>query len=182
MQDAFKTQSTDNSFANILPGDTNVGQAKMYEAANTGFRARRSTRNSIANGIDDIEFAEPVKASRKKKTASAVKYIKPLKKSAKKRKSTLKFEWTLTKFGWLACIGLLVRLVMMEGGLLDYNSMDRDLVSKETELKSLRIENAELTQEIHKIKTSVRYQKKLARDHLGVIAQDEYLVLFTKDR
>lgn len=182
MQDAFKTQSIDDSFSNILPGDTDVGQAKMFEAANAGFRSRRTTRNSVANGVDDIEFADPIKPRRKKRASSPVKYIKPLKKSAKKRKSTLKFEWSMNKLGWLACLGLLVRLVTMEGGLLDYNSMDEALVAKELELKSLRIENAELAQEIHKIKTSKRYQKKLARDHLGVIAKDEYLVLFTKDR
>jgi len=180
LQDAFRRQSNQSNFSTVMPEDSNVGQSKMYEAASTSFRARRTTRNSVATGMDDVEFAEPVKPRRRKK-AAPVKYVKPLKKAAKRR-STLKFEWTMTKVGWLICLGLLVRLVTMEGGLLDYNSMDEALIAKQTELKSLRTENAEIIREIHNIKTSARYQKKLARDHLGVIAPDEYLVIFTKDR
>ena len=181
MQDAFRTQSTESNFSTVMPEDSNVGQSKMYEAASTSFRTRRTTRNSVATGMDDVEFAEPIKPRRRKK-AAPVKYVKPLKKSAKKRKSTLKFEWTMTKVGWMVCLGLLVRLISMEGGLLDYNSMDEALVAKQVEFESLRTENAEIVREIHNIKTSPRYQKQLARDHLGVIAQDEYLVIFTKDR
>ena len=69
----------------------------------------------------------------------------------------------------------------MESGVIDYHSMHKTLESKQNNLKLLRLENAELIQEINKIKTSPSYQKKLARDHLGVIAKDEYLVLFSRE-
>lgn len=183
MQYAREIEDIDGSFANVLPGDTELGQAKMFEAANTGFRTRRATRNSVATGLDEVDFIEPLNR-RKKTTGPKVNYVKPLqKKSAKSRRnhSSFKIDWTWNKFGWLICAALVVRLVAMEGGILDFNSMDNALIEKQETLESLRLENASLVSEIHKIKTSPRYQKQMAREHLGVIAKDEYLVIFSSD-
>ena len=183
MQNAFKrTEDFDSSFANVLPGDSDLGQAKMFEAASTGFRSRRTTRNSVATGMDDVDFTENT-ARRKKTTGPKVNYVKPVKRAASRRKikNKIKIDWTWNKIGWLCCLGLLVRIVSMEGGLLDYHTMDNALVEKEAKLVELRTENAEIISQIHKIKTSPRYQKQLAREHLGVIAKDEYLVIFSSD-
>lgn len=172
----------ENSFANVLPGDSDLGQSKMFEAANTGFRARRTTRNSVATGMDDVDFTEnPTR--RKKTTGPKVNYVKPVKRASSRRKTKSKFniDWTWNKIGWLCCLGLLVRIVSMEGGIIDYHSMDTALVEKEAKLIELRAENAEIVNQIHKINTSPKYQKQLAREHLGVIAKDEYLVIFSSD-
>ncbi len=45
----------------------------------------------------------------------------------------------------------------------------------------MRLENSELQIEVAKIINDSRYQKKLARDNLGVIAADEFLILFEQD-
>lgn len=183
MQYALDREEKDNSFANVLPGDSDLGQAKMFEAANTRFRTRRTTRNSVANGLDDVDFIEPV-SRRKKTTGPKVNYVKPLKKKARisqKSHSSFKIDWTWNKLGWLICAALLVRLVAMEGGVLDFHTMDNALIEKQANLEKLRIENASIVGEIHKIKTSPRYQKQIAREHLGVIAKDEYLVIFSSD-
>lgn len=182
MQYAYKENEQLDGFANVLPGDSDLGQAKMFEAANTRFRTRRSSRNSVATGLEEVDFTETPK-SRKKTTGPKVNYVKPVKRASRKRKTQNKFniDWTWNKIGWLCCLGLLVRIVTMEGGLLDYHSMDTTLAEKEQKLVELRTENAEIVSQIHKIKTSPRYQKQLAREHLGVIAKDEYLVIFSSD-
>ncbi len=141
--------------------------------------SRRTTRRSVPTSFSDIEFNEPVKRTRRRATGPKVSYVKSPKK--KKRVKTAKFEWTWMKVGWLICVALVLRLFFMESGVIDYYQMNQVLEQKDNDLISLRQENAELIREIHKIKTSPAYQKKLARDHLGVLAKDEYLVLFSRE-
>ena len=69
----------------------------------------------------------------------------------------------------------------MDSGILDYHKMNEVLDQKNHDLELLRQDNVQLMKEIHLIKTSVAHQKKLTRDHLGVIADDEYLILFAAD-
>jgi len=69
----------------------------------------------------------------------------------------------------------------MENGVIDYYKVENSIENNHQVLSLIQNENAELVTEIHKIQTSARYQKKLARDHLGVIAPGEYLILFAKD-
>ena len=69
----------------------------------------------------------------------------------------------------------------MESGVIDYYEMENTLDKRGHQLELVKEENAQLVSEIHEIKTSPRYQKKLAREHLGVIASNEYLILFAKD-
>ena len=75
----------------------------------------------------------------------------------------------------------LARLLFMENGVVDYYSLEATIEGKHEKLALVQNENAELVTEIHKIQTSRKYQKKVARDHLGVIASNEYLILFAKD-
>ena len=135
-------------------------------------------RKSVAVSPNDVEFAEP-KRTRKRAQGPKVNYVKSVKKKSAARKK--KFEWTWVKVGWMLCGALMLRLVFMEAGIIDFYSMENTLKNKEHDLQLVRQENAELIQEIHKIKTSTKYQKKLVREHLGVIARGEYLVLFGKE-
>lgn len=159
-------------------------QQSSLLASRTAVRktARRTghKRKKLPDSFSDIEFNEPPKRTKKRAAGAKVNYVKSVKK--KRRKSASKpFQWTWTKAGWIFCFLLVLRLIFMESGVIDYHSMHKTLESKQNNLKLLRLENAELIQEINKIKTSPSYQKKLARDHLGVIAKDEYLVLFSRE-
>lgn len=139
---------------------------------------RKATRRNVATTLSDVEFTEPKRSSKRAK-GPKVNYVKSVKK---KRKSAKKnFEWSWTKAGWMVCGALVLRLVLMEGGIVDFNSMENTLIKKEQNLQDVRQENADLIREIHKLRTSPQYQKKITREHLGVIAKDEYLVLFSKD-
>lgn len=69
----------------------------------------------------------------------------------------------------------------MDRGVAHYYQMQDTLKDKKRELAMVKEENVELISELHQIKVSPLYQKKIAREHLGVIAQDEYLILFATD-
>jgi len=157
-------------------------QGNMFDSPNPTFRNRRSARTNVATSYDDIEFETP-KPVRRKPTGPKVQYVEPVKKPRKRKaaKPKAKIEWTWGKVGWLICLALVGRFVFMDRGLIDFNTMDNTIIEKQQELEELKIENQALTAEIHKIKTSPQYQKKITRDHLGVIAKGEYLVLFSKD-
>ncbi len=84
----------------------------------------------------------------------------------------------LAKLGW-SVIGLLVlRLICMDRGVWDYFTTEGDIKEKQTELKTYQDENSSLRTEIVKIQSDKNYQRQLAKEHLGVIAVDEFLILF----
>jgi cell division protein FtsB len=133
----------------------------------------RRTRRSVPVSPADVEFVNPRKRTRRQ-TPAKVKYVG--------NKNKL-FSWNMTptKLGWLVCFGLFLRLIFMDNGVLDYHRMENHISEKEYHLESVKQENAGLVTEIHRIKTVPSYQKKLAREHLGVIAADEYMILFAQD-
>lgn len=104
--------------------------------------------------------------------------IKPNNSSKKKTQSKVAL---LPKIGW-GVIGLLVlRLIFMDRGVYDYYSTQNHLIEKNQELQNLSRENEELKAEISRIHVDAGYQKQLAKEHLGVIAADEFLILFAQD-
>ena len=133
----------------------------------------RRTRKSVPVSPSDVEFTNPRKRVRKKAPAK-VRYNERGKKLSD-------FTMTPSKLGWLVCAGLFLRLIFMDNGVLDYYRMENHIQKKQHGLETLKQENASLISEIYKIKTESSYQKKLAREHLGVIAADEYLILFAQD-
>jgi cell division protein FtsB len=115
--------------------------------------------------IDYLEEEEVVE-KRPARTASATK------KAPKTKKNIL------AKIGW-AVIGLLVlRLIFMDRGVWDYFATEGDIRVKQEELQSIRNENDSLKAEISRIHLDKNYQRQLAKEHLGVIAVDEFLILF----
>ena len=85
----------------------------------------------------------------------------------------------LVTAGWLFNAFLLGRLMFSQNGLLDFYAK-RDLIAQNNQtLESIKKESKDIAREIEKVKSSPSYQRKLARDHLGVIASDEYLVIFS---
>lgn len=97
--------------------------------------------------------------------------------SAAKKKDKTKKN-LLAKVGW-AVVGLLVlRLITMDRGVWDYFSTEGEIREKREELRSIQTENKDLKTEISRIQLDRNYQKQLAKEHLGVIAADEFLILF----
>lgn len=98
-----------------------------------------------------------------------------------KKKEKLKKN-LLAKIGW-SVVGLLVlRLIFMDRGVWDYFSTEGVIKEKREELRSIQNENKDLKIEITKIQLDRNYQKQLAKEHLGVIAADEFLILFAGEK
>ncbi len=102
---------------------------------------------------------------------------KPVVRSASKKAPKAKKN-ILARIGW-AAIGLLVlRLICMDRGVWDYFATDGEIREKQSELRSIQTENKQLRTEISKIQLDKNFQRQLAKEHLGVIAADEFLILF----
>ncbi len=102
---------------------------------------------------------------------------RPIRSPSIKKKEKAK-KLLLTKLAW-AVVGLLVlRLIFMDRGVWDYFATEQTIQEKNDELKSIQKENRELRTEIERIHNDQNYQKQLAKEHLGVIAADEFLILF----
>lgn len=108
---------------------------------------------------EEVVEKRPVVRSTPKKTAKAKKNLLP-------------------KIGW-AVVGLLVlRLIFMDRGVWDYFATEGEIRQKQNELKSIQDENKSLRTEITRIQVDKNYQRQLSKEHLGVIAADEFLILF----
>jgi cell division protein FtsB len=76
-------------------------------------------------------------------------------------------------------LGLMfLRMVFMERGVIDYIKAQSVIHGSQEELVNIRKENKMLGLEINRMRFDKAYQKQLAKEHLGVIAQDEFLILF----
>ena len=133
----------------------------------------RKSRSRVAVANEDVEFSNPRKRTRKKAPAK-VRYLN----TSSKIKNV---SFTPYKIGWLICLGLFMRLVFMDNGVIDFYKMESHMQDKLHGLELLKQDNVDLITEVHRIKTEPAYQKKLAREHLGVIAADEYLILFAQE-
>jgi cell division protein FtsB len=146
---------------NVIPG-TISSAAPTY---------RKSPRKRVSR-VDEIELTE---VRRKNRGLGKISYMGRIPKSSadwKKFFSRLPYYF----------LGFLVlRLIFMDRGIIDYHRMDNKLLELKNDLKMGKEEVKALQAELLLIKGSKSYQKKLARDHLGVIGPDEYLVLFAKE-
>ncbi len=88
----------------------------------------------------------------------------------------------IVKLGWVFSFALLVQLVFSERGVLDYYDKKVLWEEKVFEGQLLIQENEKIKDEIELIFNNAQYQKKLVRDHLGFIAEDEFLVLFPEGK
>lgn len=125
-------------------------------------------RSDLAN--TEIEYLEEEEEEVERRPAR-------VRRTSQKKSSKLKKNW-LAKLGW-SVIGLLVlRLVFMDRGVWDYFATESDIREKQGELRSLHQENKEIKSEISRVQIDRNYQRQLAKEHLGVIAADEFLILF----
>ena len=149
-------------------------------ASNTPLSASNSQRVSVATPSTETQFVRPTRTQSSARK-STIKY--PVKKTSttkRKRAKTTKArnEWVM-RGAWLFLAVIFVRLVFAERGVLDYFSM-KDLIDHKLNLiEQTRVDNKEIVKEMDLIRNSARYQKKIVREKLGFISQDEYLVIFS---
>tara|TARA_Y100000590_G_scaffold259270_2_gene290992 strand:+ start:4069 stop:4728 length:660 start_codon:yes stop_codon:yes gene_type:complete len=162
--------------------------ASGYSSRATKPAARPAASRRTVARPDDVEFTTSIRKSPRKApanvgyaTSRSVVKTSPVKRRAKKKK-TIKGQGFLLKLGWAFAGVLLVRLVFSGGGVLDYYERKELVDNKKAEFVSIGVENENLVGEIELIQNSAKYQRKLVRDHLGFIAKDEFLILFSKGK
>lgn len=187
------TMSTPDSLGGSKLGGSKLGGSKLgsrmgASKLGSSLNASPASPASLTSSSPAKRKSVPAKASdveltpnpRRKRKSAKVSYLKNAKTPKRKNKSE-KFTWSWNKVGWLVCFGVFLRLIFMDRGVAQYYQMQETLTEKKRELKLIEEENIELMSEIHQIKVNPLYQKKAAREHLGVIARDEYLILFATD-
>ncbi len=150
--------------------------AESAPAASTTVVSRRSVAKP-----EDTEFV-PVKRGTRK-VASQISYTTGTTSSRKKQKSLdPKYGAWLVKGSWIFCALMILRLIFANGGVTDFYSQKTTVNGKLSELASIKKENMQLVREIERMRSDIGFQKRLVRDNLGFIANDEFLVLFPKER
>ncbi|MBP5297431.1 MAG: septum formation initiator family protein [Bacteriovoracaceae bacterium] len=84
-------------------------------------------------------------------------------------------------FSWLVCGLLGLRLLFADRGVVDYYRELGHLAKQQKTLQEYQQKNLVLAQEVKRLKTDEKYQRKMVRDHLGHVAHDEFVVAFTKE-
>lgn len=121
------------------------------------------TRKRAAKAGEDVEFVNPVVKRRSRSKAS--------------QKKGFRFSLDLV-------IGLIfflmgVNLFFTSGGIIDLIQSKARIGEGEKYLSQVVVDNQKIREEIKQLQHSSSYQKKIAREHLGAIAKDEYLVIFS---
>lgn len=109
--------------------------------------------------------------------AGEVEFISPPSTKGRNKVAQKKFKWS-----WDLSIGVIflvigINLFFTSGGILELIESKVQIQNGEKYLSQLEKENRELKDEINKLNHSVKYQKKVAREHLGAIAEDEFLII-----
>ena len=92
------------------------------------------------------------------------------------------YQRLLVYGGWIFCCILLGRLVFADRGVVDHYAREQLIQQKIYQNHLVVKENSELQGEVKLLTQNPAYRKKLVRKHLGVIAQEEYLILFARDK
>lgn len=161
-------------------------RAKQVKRTQRTTRSTSSVRGTVTRRTvakpETVEF-EPIqrRTAAKTKALTKVSYRKTTparKKATVKISVSEKWQNIFTKIMWAFCGLLLLRLIFSNGGVVDYYSRLGQLKQKNIEYGKIIKQNKDIIAEIKKIKSNPGYQKKLVRDNLGLIAADEYLVVF----
>lgn len=118
--------------------------------------------------VDDKVFVEPEKTRRK---VVKKKFLSILKENIIASSLSSKILSLMLLLG-------VVRLIVMDHGIVNYFEKESILHDRYRTIEQLKMENLEIAKEINRAKNDVKYQKNLAREQLGVISSEEYLILF----
>jgi cell division protein FtsB len=174
---ASKLRSKKSHFNRPFAADPSIAPAVFDNSKrqNIGFQEQTVFEDFRENDFSDasIDYIDDGPEPERKNTRSPRKNSLVVKK--KNSKTNLV---TLPRVGWAVIVMLSLRLIFMDRGIWDFFSAEKNLENMRIEMKNLQNENRELVTEIGKIKFDKSYQKLLAKEHLGVIAANEFLVLF----
>jgi len=160
------------------------GETKIETAAVSASEASAAptsamvTRRTVARP-DETDFT-PTKRAPRKVTSQISYSTNGSKKKAKPLDPTL--VTYLVKGCWIFCGIMILRLIFANGGVTDYYSRKSILNDRLGELDRIKKENMQLVREIERMQSDTSFQKKLVRDNLGFIAEDEFLILFPKEK
>ena len=159
----------------------NVSSAASYEseAASTATSTGMVSRRSVAKP-EDTEFVPTKRGTRK--VASHISYTTSGTSRKKQKSLDPKYVTWLVKGSWIFCGIMVLRLIFASGGITDFYSQKSVVSEKLAELSNIKKENMQLVREIERMRSDSGFQKRLVRDNLGFIANDEFLVLFPKER
>lgn len=148
---------------------------RSHEAESIRVSDNLPTRRTVATSNAEVEFVRPARAP-VKRTPEIGYTFTPAKKLNKKQ------SILMAKIGWGFCVFLLLRLIFADRGVIDYYDLKSIVTSKVEEKTSILKENENIIKEIRLIQDDAAYQKRLVRDHLGYVANDEYVVLFPSEK
>lgn len=181
------------SSASMSSSGANPGGATRRNVARPGEQEfATSVRRNVQKPPADVSYVSSSSRSRatKAKAATVVpattrRTTRTTRSTTTRRKISAKAQ-KRTRYFVMGCWVLLgvmcLRLVFSRGGVIDYYANKGLLEGKVDEHQSIQVENRTLLKEIKKIRSSKAYQKKLVRDHLGFIARDEFLILFSTEK
>lgn len=150
----------------------------VQETASAAPASTMVTRRTVARP-DETDFTPTKRAPRK--VSSQISYSTTgSKKKAKPLDPTL--VTYLVKGCWIFCGIMILRLIFANGGVTDFYSRKSILNDRLGELDRIKKENMQLVREIERMQSDTSFQKKLVRDNLGFIAEDEFLILFPKEK
>lgn len=141
-----------------------------------GVKVERNAPRRPFRSADNISFTTDAREMNKRPVRLAYRSTST---EGKKQKSILSSRLVL--FAWAICFVFVLRLAFAERGMMDFYQRQKDVQQKNDEYRRVEMENRELSKEIEMIKNDLPFQRKLVRDNLGYIAQDEYLVMFAKE-
>jgi cell division protein FtsB len=159
--------------------EQNKEQEESIEKIEKVEDVQRPSRRTVARPEDDIDFV-PVKRTPRRVTTHVSYSTSATKKKAKSIDPKLTDYFV--KGLWGFCAVLILRLIFAQGGVTDFLSQRSTLIDRFTELSKIKNENMSLVKEIERMQLDAGYQKRLVRDNLGFIAEDEFLILFPEGK
>ncbi len=162
--------------------DANMNGGMPRRSGTTAVR-RPVTSAMPVNRLSNSRVRQNIGTTRT--TNNAVRRSKPIGSSIARKNTNSTIEKYLGYLA-LACWPLLIfflgRLIFVDRGVIDFYSRKSILSDRVYDLESIKKENRSVVNEIKLIKNNRAYQKKLIRDNLGFISNNEYMILFSKKR
>jgi cell division protein FtsB len=149
-----------------------------FEEVESPFKTTNNLRHKKLRSPIGTVLTEPPLVIEDRSLEADIEYLPaetkpraPRKKAQPKMSLGKKLSWAFMGF-------LAVRFVFMDRGFMDYQGLNNRIMSQKNELRLIRTENTELAKEIQLIQFDKSYQRQMAKEALGVIAADEFLILF----
>jgi cell division protein FtsB len=133
------------------------------------------TRRTVATANTEVEFVRPSRAPVRR--PAEIGYTFTPSKKLNKKQSII-----MSRIGWGFCAFLLLRLIFSDRGVIDFYDLKEIATDKVNEKHTIIKENEALIKDIRLIQDDAGYQRRLVRDHLGYVANDEYVVLFPSEK